>query len=39
MVGDAVKQGGGHFGVTKNLPPFAKFEIGGDDDAGVFIEF
>ena len=37
-MGKAVEQGGGHLGITENAGPFAEAEIGGDDDAGAFVE-
>ena len=38
MVGKAVEQGGGHFGVAEDARPFAEGEIGGDDDRGALVE-
>ena len=38
-MGEAVEQGGGHFGITEDGSPFAEAEIGGDDDAGALVEF
>ena len=38
MVGEAIEQGGGHFGIAEHAGPLAEAEVGGDDDAGVFIE-
>jgi hypothetical protein len=38
VVGQAIEQGGGHFGVAKDAWPFAKVEVGGDDDRGLLIE-
>lgn len=38
MVGDAIKQCGGHFGVAEDGDPFGKAEVGGDHQAGFFIE-
>jgi hypothetical protein len=32
VVGQAVEQRGRHFGVAEHAGPFAKREIGGDDD-------
>ena len=36
-MGEAIEQSGGHLGITEHAGPFAEAEIGGDDDAGVFI--
>ena len=38
MVSEAVKERRGHFGVPKNLYPFAKAEVGGDDQRGFSVE-
>ena len=38
MVRHAVQQGCSHLGVTKHLHPFSEVQIGGDDQAGLFIE-
>jgi hypothetical protein len=38
VVGEAIEQGAGHFRIAKNTWPFAKGEIGRDDDRGSFIE-
>ena len=37
-MGEAIEQGAGHFRIAKNTWPFAKGEIGRDDDRGSFIE-
>ena len=37
-MGEAVEQGGGHFGITEDGSPFAEAEIGGDDDAGALVK-
>lgn len=37
-MGEAIEQGGGHLGVTKDARPFAEAQVGGDDDAGAFVE-
>jgi len=37
-VGEAVEQSCGHLGVSKDGGPFAEAEVGGDDDAGAFVE-
>lgn len=34
-----VQDGGGHFGITEHFSPFAEAQIGGDEDAGAFVEF
>ena len=39
MVRDAIEQRGCHLGVPEDRDPFAKFEVGGDDDTGRLIEF
>jgi hypothetical protein len=39
VVGKPVQQGGGHFGIAEHVGPFAEAEVGGDDDAGAFVEF
>jgi hypothetical protein len=38
MVGQAVKESGGHLGIAEHPRPFPKGEIGGDDDRGAFLE-
>ena len=38
VVGEAIEQGAGHFRIAKNAWPFAKGEIGRDDDRGSFIK-
>ena len=38
VVGEPVEQGRGHFGVAKDIRPFAEGEIGGDDDRSALIE-
>jgi len=37
-MGEPVEQSGGHFGVAEHAGPFAKAEVGGDDDAGLLVE-
>ena len=37
-VGQAVEERRGHLGVAKDRGPFAEAEVGGDDDAGAFVE-
>ena len=39
MMGDAVEERGGHLGIAEHGGPLAKGEVGGDDDAGLLIEF
>ena len=39
MMGDAIKQSCGHFGISKDGAPFTKLQVGSDDDTGIFIEF
>ena len=38
-MGEAIEQGRGHLGVTEDRGPFAEAEVGGDHDAGAFVEF
>ena len=38
VVSEPIEQRCGHFGVAKYVRPFAKGEIGRDDDRGSFIE-
>ena len=38
VMGQAIEQGGGHFGIAKDARPFAEVEVGGDDDRGLLIE-
>ena len=38
MVGDAIQQGRGHFGIAKNRHPFGKRQIRGDDQRGVLVK-
>jgi hypothetical protein len=38
MMGDAIQERGGHFEIIKHGGPFAKGEIGGDDDAGLLTQ-
>lgn len=35
---EEIEQGGVHLGVAKDSGPFAEAEVGGDDDAGAFLE-
>lgn len=37
-MGQAVEQGRGYFGVTKDRCPFAEAQIGGDHDAGALVK-
>ena len=39
MMREAIQQGGGHFGIAEYLGPFAEAEVGGDHDAGAFVQF
>ncbi len=34
---EVIKQGGGHFGITKDRSPFAEAEVRGDHDAGALV--
>ena len=38
MMRKPVQQRGGHFGIEEDTWPFAKVEIGGDDDRGPLVE-
>lgn len=38
MVRHLIEQGGGHFLITKDRRPFAKGEIGSDNDRGSLIQ-
>ena len=38
MVGDAIEQGCGHFGISKNRHPFGKRQIRRDDQRGLFVK-
>ena len=38
VMGEAVEQGGGHFGVTEDGGPFAEGEVCCDDDRGALVE-
>ena len=38
MMGQAIEQRGGHFGIAEDAGPFAEAEVGGDDDAGMLVE-
>ena len=39
MVGQPVQQRRGHLGVAKHVRPFGEAQVGGDDDAGVLVQF
>jgi len=34
-----VEKRGCHLGISEDRDPFAELQVGGDDDAGLFIEF
>jgi hypothetical protein len=38
VMGEAVEQGGGHFGVVEHGGPFAEGQVGGDNDGGLLVE-
>ena len=38
VTGETVEERGSHLGIAEHAGPFAEAEIGGDDDAGAFIE-
>ncbi len=35
----AIEERGGHLGVAEDRRPLAEAQVGGDDDAGAFVEF
>ena len=39
VMGEPIEERGGHLGVAEHAGPFAEAQVGGDDDAGAFIEF
>jgi hypothetical protein len=39
MMGQAVEQRRGQFGITEHAGPFGKIQVRGDDDTGFFIQF
>jgi hypothetical protein len=39
MMGEAIKQSGGHLGVPEDGGPFAEGEVGGDDDGRALVKF
>ena len=38
VMGEAIEQRGCHLGIAEHACPFAEAEVGGDDDAGLFVE-
>ena len=38
-MGEAVEERGGHLGIAEDGSPFAEAEVGGDHDAGAFVQF
>jgi len=38
MMGEPIKQRGGHLGVTEDAGPFAEGEVSGDNDRGAFVK-
>ena len=38
VVGETIKERRRHLGVAKDLRPFGKVQVGGDDDRGAFVE-
>ena len=36
---EAIEQGRGHLGIAEHARPLAEAEVGGDDDAGLLVEF
>lgn len=39
VVSQSIQQGRGHLWVDKDLRPFREVQVGGDDQAGLLIEF
>lgn len=39
VMGEPIEQSRGHLGIAERACPFAEAEIGGDDDAGLLVEF
>jgi len=39
MMGEAIQQGGGHLGIAEDIGPFTQTQLGGDNDAGAFVQF
>ncbi len=37
-MGKTIEQCGGHLGIAEHAGPFAEAQVGGDDDAGAFIQ-
>ena len=38
VMGEPVEERGGHFGIAEHRGPFAKGEVGGDNDPGALVE-
>ena len=38
VMGNAIEQGGGHFGIAEHRDPFRERQVGGDDQGGLFVE-
>ncbi len=38
MMGDAIEQRGGHFGITEHGGPLAERQVAGDDHRCAFVE-
>lgn len=38
MFGQPIGKRGGHLGIAEHDGPFAKVDVGGDDDAGALVE-
>ena len=38
VMGEPIEQCCRHFGIAEHACPFAEAEVGGDDDAGLFVE-
>jgi len=39
VVGEAIEECGGHFGIAEDGGPFAEAQVSRDDDAGALVEF
>ena len=37
-MGETVEQGGGHLGIAEDVGPFGEVQVGGDGEAGVFVQ-
>lgn len=39
VMGESVEQRSGHLGIAEHVRPFGEAQVGGEDDAGVLVEF